>query len=337
MLLVLKRSLYFSMLAVLLALPVNGQSKVGTTAASFLQIGVGARGVAMGETAVASGRDLSSLYWNPALGAELDGHHLYFNHVDWFVGIDLNYGSAMLNLGNQGRFALTVYTMTSTEMDVITEERVQGTGEVFRVQDLSFGLTYSRALTDRFNLGITAKLVRSSIWNMNATTAAVDVGLTYRTPFEPVTLGMSISNFGGEMRLTGSDTAVRVDLDPRVGGNNDGLVANLQTNSWDLPVTLRFGVAIEALNTRMSQLTLSGDALFSNNNNGFMNAGLEYGVMNIFFIRGGYRQLMLEDAEGGLSLGAGIAYRGIHADYAFIDRGLLGTVNYLSLGVSIGG
>ena len=87
----------------------------------------------------------------------------------------------------------------------------------------------------------------------------------------------------------------------------------------------------------MSQLTLSGDALFSNNNNGFMNAGLEYGVMNIFFIRGGYRQLMLEDAEGGLSLGAGVAYRGIHADYAFTDRGLLGTVNYLSLGVSIGG
>jgi|GEM_PF-5491549 len=52
-------------------------------------------------------------------------------------------------------------------------------------------------------------MVRSSIWNMNATTAAVDVGLTYRMPFKPITLGMSISNFGGEMRLTGSDTAVR--------------------------------------------------------------------------------------------------------------------------------
>lgn len=330
-----KCSLCLAALATVLSLPAFGQSKVGTTAASFLQIGAGARGVAMGETAVASGRDLSSLYWNPALMAELDGHHLYFNHIDWFVDIDLNYGSAMLNMGNQGSFALTIYTMTSPEMDVVTEERVQGTGEVFRVQDLMFGLTYSRALTDRFNLGITAKLVRSSIWNMNATTGAVDVGLTYRTPFDPITLGMSISNFGGEMRLTGSDTAVRVDIDPRVEGNNDGLVANLQTNSWDLPVTLRFGVAVEALDTRMSQVTLSSDALFSNNNNGFMNVGLEYGVMNVFFLRGGYRQLLLEDAEGGLSLGAGVLFRGIHADYAFTDRGLLGTVNYLSLGISI--
>ena len=332
---IIKHAFFFATLVSCMALPASAQSKVGTTAASFLQIGAGARGVAMGETAVASGRDLSALYWNPALMADLDGHHLYFNHIDWFVDIDLNYGSVMLNMGNQGSFALTVYTMTSSEMDVITEERVQGTGEVFRVQDLMFGLTYSRSLTDRFNLGITAKLVRSSIWNMNATTGAVDVGLTYRTPFEPVTLGMSISNFGGEMRLSGSDTAVRVDIDPRVGGNNDGIVANLQTGSWDLPVTLRFGVAIDAMSTRMSQLTLSSDALFSNNNNGFMNAGLEYGVMNTFFIRGGYRQLFLEDAEGGLSLGAGILFRGIHADYAYTDRGLLGSVNYLSIGVSI--
>ena len=320
---------------IIMTVPAFAQSKVGTAAAGFLQIGAGARAVSMGETAVASGRDLSSLYWNPALVADLDGHQLYFNHTDWFVDIDLNYGSAMLNFGNNGRIALTVYTMTSQEMDVITEERVQGTGEVFRVQDLMFGLTYSRALTDRFNLGITAKLVRSSIWNMNATTGAVDVGLTYRTPFEPVTIGMSISNFGGEMRLMGSDTSVRVDLDQRVRGNNDGIIANLQTNSWDLPVTLRFGVAVEALETNYSTLIMSSDALFSNNNDGFLNAGLEYGVMNTFFIRGGYRQLFLEDAEGGLSLGAGILFKGIHADYAYSDRGLLGAVNYLAFGISI--
>ena len=314
---------------------VYAQSKVGTTAASFLQIGAGARGVAMGETAVASGRDLSAIFWNPALIADYTGHHIYFNHINWFVDIDLNYGSAMLNMGNGGRVAVTVYSMTSSEMDVITEERVQGTGQVFRVQDLMFGVTYSRSLTDRFNLGITAKLVRSSIWNMNATTGAVDVGITYRTPFEPVTLGMSISNFGGELRLTGSDTAVRVDLDQRVNGNNDAIVANLQTNSWDLPVSLRFGVAVEAYNTRVSQVTISSEALFSNNNDGFVNAGLEYGVMNLFFLRGGYRQLLLEDAEGGLSLGAGVVFRGVHADYAFVDRGLLGSVNYISLGISI--
>ena len=172
---------------------------------------------------------------------------------------------------------------------------------------------------------------------MDASTGAVDVGLTYRTPFEPITLGMSISNFGGEMRLVGSDTAVRVDLDERVRGNNDAVVANLYTNSWDLPVMLRFGVAVEAMKTPFNQVTLSSEALFANNNNGFLNTGIEYGVMDTFFVRGGYRQLFLEDAEGGLSLGTGIHFRGIHADYAFSDRGALGAVNYLSLGIQLGG
>ena len=33
----------------------------------------------------------------------------------------------------------------------------------------------------------------------------------------------------------------------------------------------------------------------------------------------------------------GAAYLGIHADYAYTDRGLLGKMNYLTLRVSIGG
>ena len=104
------------LLMALAVMPAQAQSKVGTTAAGFLQIGAGARGVAMGETAVASARDLSAVYWNPALAADLDGHHVYFNHTDWFVGIDINYGSAMLNLGNAGRFAFSVYSLTSQEV-----------------------------------------------------------------------------------------------------------------------------------------------------------------------------------------------------------------------------
>ncbi|MEM1268828.1 MAG: PorV/PorQ family protein [Bacteroidota bacterium] len=312
----------------------NAQSKVGTTAAGFLQIGVGARGVSMGETAVATGRDLSSLYWNPALAADLRGGAVQFSNTQWFAGIDLNYGAAMLDLGTAGKVAVSAYAMTTGEMDVITEERVDGTGEVFRVQDIMFGLTYSRRLTDRFNIGGTAKYVTSQVWNMSASSMAVDVGLTYRTPFDRVVLGMAITNFGTEMQLDGTDTAVRVDLDPRVRGNNDGIVANIRTGNWDLPVAFRFGAAYELMNTRANQLTVSADALYPNNNESYLNAGLEYGIMELLYLRGGYRQLFLADAEGGLSLGTGLAYRGLQADYAFVDRGRLGGVQYVSVGFS---
>jgi hypothetical protein len=40
-------------------------SKVGTTAAQFLKIGVGSRAVGMGGAFVAVADDITSLYWNP--------------------------------------------------------------------------------------------------------------------------------------------------------------------------------------------------------------------------------------------------------------------------------
>ena len=41
-------------------------TKVGTTAAQFIKLGVGARAIGMGGTFVAEASDLSALYWNPA-------------------------------------------------------------------------------------------------------------------------------------------------------------------------------------------------------------------------------------------------------------------------------
>jgi hypothetical protein len=308
--------------------------RVGTTAMSYLQIGVGARGVAMGETAVAHGADLSSLYWNPALAAGLGGGQAYFAYTDWIAGVALTYGSVMFDLGGMGQVAASVYVMNSGEMEVTTEILQDGTGERFEVQDVTFGVTYSRALTDRFAIGGTAKLIRSSIYNMAASTGAVDIGLTYRTPFDPVTLGLSISNFGGEMQLSGPDTIVRVDLDPEAGGNNGGILGYLATGEWDLPVTFRIGLAYEAIQSRTSSLTLSTDALYPNSNLNYLNTGVEYGFMDTFFVRGGYRQLFLEDREGGLSAGVGLSVRSVFADYAFSDRGDLGAVHFLSMGVA---
>ena len=40
--------------------------RVGTTSASFLEIGIGGAGIAMGDAYVASAGDLSAIYWNPA-------------------------------------------------------------------------------------------------------------------------------------------------------------------------------------------------------------------------------------------------------------------------------
>ncbi len=54
-----------SLYIILLSIIVPSQSKVGTTAAQFLGIGVGSRAMSMGGAFTAMYGDPSCLYWNP--------------------------------------------------------------------------------------------------------------------------------------------------------------------------------------------------------------------------------------------------------------------------------
>ncbi|MDZ7340373.1 MAG: PorV/PorQ family protein [candidate division KSB1 bacterium] len=328
----MKKSLFVIFIVFCLVLSAEAQTKVGTTAAGFLQIGPASRIMSMGEAAGALATDVTSLYWNPALGADLTQNQVYFNHISWFADIKLEYGILMLNLGNWGKVAASFYTLNSGQIEVTTEERPEGTGEKYDAQDLMIGLTYARRLTDRFGIGGTVKFIRSTIWNMNASTMAMDLGLAYQTPLQPVVIAMSISNFGGEMQMTGTDAAIRFDPDPRVSGNNDGIVGYQATRSWDLPVNFRFGISYKLLNSANNHLVINSDILYPNNNQNYVNVGAEYRFMNICFLRTGYRQLFLDRSEGGLSLGMGLKYRNLQVDYGFADHGRLNAVQYFALG-----
>lgn len=310
------------------------QSKIGTTAAAFLQIGVGGRSVAMGETAGGSALDASSIYLNPALAASLTSSQVYFFHNAWFAGINLEYGAALLNLGRWGNVGASFYIMNSGQIEVTTEERPEGTGEKYTVQDFMIGLTYTRSLTDRFNIGGTLKLIRSAIWNMSASTMAVDLGLSYQTPLRPITIAMSISNFGGEMQMSGTDLSIRFDPDPRVNGNNDGVVGFQATRSWDLPVSFRFGASYRLIDSRSNKLLINSDVLYPNNNYNYVNLGLEYCLFNMYYVRAGYRQLFLKDREGGLSIGGALRLRNVQLDYAFSDWEHLNFVQSLGIGLN---
>jgi long-subunit fatty acid transport protein len=60
-------------------------SKVGTTGAAFLKIGVG-RSTAMGDAFVAIADDASASYFNPA-GLARVNRQIALNHVDWIADV----------------------------------------------------------------------------------------------------------------------------------------------------------------------------------------------------------------------------------------------------------
>ena len=64
--------------------PNLGGQRAGISAFQFLKIGVGARGVAMGESFVAVANDASALFWNPAGLVQFNQNEIIFDLLSEF-------------------------------------------------------------------------------------------------------------------------------------------------------------------------------------------------------------------------------------------------------------
>lgn len=323
--------------AVALSLPGYGRdvTKVGTTAAPFLGIGVGARPLALGGAFVSIADDASALYWNVAGVAKQTRPQIIFNHSDWLADINFDYAGIVVPAGYLGTFGVSLTSLSMDDMEQTTEDQPNGTGVEFGVSSVAFGLHYARALTDRFSIGFTGKYIRESIWNSSASGMAVDVGTLFETPFWGLRLGMAITNFGTKMRMAGDDLLIQVDPDPTISGNNERINANLETGRFDLPLNFRFGMSMDVVDTEQSRLTVAVDATHPNDNAESVDAGFEYVFNNFVALRGGYRNLFIEDSEQGFTVGGGINYRlqtfGFLLDYAYEDFGRLENIQKFTI------
>lgn len=315
-------------------------SKVGTTAAAFLDIGVGPRALAQGGAFVAAVDDATSLYWNPAGLSRLQRGEAFATHAEWLGGLDFNVAAVALPIAG-GTAGVQVTMLRVPDMLVRTEDFQQGTGETFNAADLAVGVSYGRQVTDRFRLGGTVKYIEQRIWNESASGLAVDLGTQFQTDFfGGLTIGAAVTNFGGDLRLGGRDLRRFFDPSPTETGNNGSVPVDASTEAWGLPLSFSLGVAVKPLRTRLQQLTVSVDALHPSSNYESLNAGFEYGFRERFFLRGGYEGLFLPDHEGGLSGGVAVHYPLPYAgglaklDYAYRHAGRLGGAHVVGLAVT---
>ncbi|RMG61010.1 MAG: hypothetical protein D6715_14430 [Calditrichaeota bacterium] len=313
-------------------------SKRGTTAATFLEIGVGARALGMGSAFTAMADDPSALYWNPAGIAKLTRNGVILNHTEWIAQTRFDYLGGVFHTGRYGTIGFSLTSLTMDDMEVTTIDEPDGTGQLFNASDFAASLTYAMRLTDRFSIGLTGRVIRQIIWQMDAVGFGVDIGVHYQTPFSGLTFGATMRNFGTKMRLQGKNTLVLHDPDPSTTGNNGRIPANQQTESWPLPLTFRVGLAYQLLNSSTHRARLSLDAEHPNDNYESLHLGGEYVFRNVVAVRAGYRSMFLDQSEESITLGAGLFYPllgnvMVHLDFAYIDFGLLDSVYKYSLGI----
>ena len=200
------------------------------------------------------------------------------------------------------------------------------------------GLTYAYNLTDRFSLGGTVKYIQQKIWNSSASSIALDLGVLFHSDIYGLRIGATITNFGSAMRIDGKDLLVQHDIDPNSSGNNDQILANLQTDDFPLPLTFRIGLAMDVVDSDDHRVTLAADALHPNDNDESINVGMEYIFSSLIAFRVGYKSLFLDNSEEGLTAGVGLNYDftndfGVRVDYAYQDFGILDYTQHFSLGI----
>ena len=308
-------------------------TKVATTAAPFLTVGVGARAQAMGNVFTAVADDASAMFWNVGGIAQLEHNEIMFNHSSWIADIAYDCGSIVFPVSDLGSFGIGVMSINYGEFEQTTENNPQGTGVMFTAKSLAMNISYARKLTDKFAIGFSGKYVEENIFNSKASGMAVDVGFLYTTPFTGLTMGMSISNFGTKMQMSGDDLLVKVDIDQTISGNNDQVNSRIETGRYDLPLLFRFGLAYELLNTDENKLIVVSDALHPNDNYESVNLGVEYQFKKLIAFRAGYSSLFLQDSEEGLTLGGGLLLDeyGIRFDYAYESFGKLKSIQKYTL------
>jgi len=327
-----------------LAQPSLGQqevTKVGTTAANFLNLEVGARAVSLAGAFTAVANDVSALHWNAAGIAHMNNMTFGYNNVNLYADISHSFIGFVMPMGANNVFGLSLNYVDIGKIERTTIEEPDGTGLLFDNYDMAVGVTYARMLTDRINFGITGRWVHEQIWQEKANGFCADIGVIFNPGLSGLKVGMSITNLGPDMTMDDGplQTFSFEPDDDQVGVGNRDLDAKLIVEKYPMPLSFQIGVALDIMGRDSKILKNTSNRLSGmfEINDAFDNAmrakyGLEYEWRKLLALRAGYKQNydLATFAYGG---GLKIPFQGldIRFDYAMADYGDLGNVHVTSV------
>lgn len=162
----------------------------------FLNIGAGAKGLAMGGTQVATVSDATAGYWNPAGLAHIKNSSFSLMHAEYFAGIGkYDYASFAMPLGDPDYSTRTLgFSLLRFAVDDIpnTLFLVEPDGSInynnirsFSSADYAFLVSYGQKLIDdedhSLSFGFNAKVIHRSVGSFaKAWGFGLDAGVQYR-------------------------------------------------------------------------------------------------------------------------------------------------------------
>ncbi len=304
-------------------------SKVGSSGAQFLKIGVGSKYQAVGEATVAFVDDAYAMYWNPAGLVGVTEQQTVFTNVNYLLDIKLNYFGFAKHFEDVGVFGISATVLSMDDLEITNFENQNGTGEFYSASSYTIGLSYAKQLNAKVAFGATLKYVGETIHHLNSSSIAFDFGTVLETGFNSLRMGMSISNMGPKMSFSGSDL-----IFSSIDDNGVITTSEKKASTYELPLIFRIGFAYDVNLTDKSIMTLLSEFKHPNDNTEQGAIGGQYGYDNKYFLRGGYK---INYDEEGLSFGGGLntslgEESSMFIDYAWQDFGRLSTTQRFSIG-----
>ncbi len=312
----------------------------------FLKVMPSARITAMGDASVAFIDGVDAVYWNPAGLTSIQNQEMTATYTLWIFDTKQDAVAYGINLGEFGvlgaQFQMTdIGTIQETKASFTKFDAAGNfnpglTGNTFTPLSVLVGVSYASKLTDHFSTGLSLKYATETLWdggtadaplenkagavvekyNSTAKVFLFDFGMRYNTGYRSVQIGASVQNFGSQVKFAVEDYPAPLQFRLGICGNLMGKDALF-------------------INDEQSRLTLSYEILQPNDYDQQMHFGVEYGFMDLFCLRTGYKYNY--DNEG-VTFGGGIKTEVpglfLNVDYSYGSMGTyLGNVHRISVGV----
>lgn len=300
--------------------------KLAQTGFQFLSVVSDARGAAMAEALTSMQVGSSALFFNPAGMSEMENTFDFSGSTNKWIA-DITHSTISFSFkpgtGSYGVFGLSAQFVNygdfyGTRVNKADPKGYEDTG-IFSLTATAIGLGYAKQLTDRFSIGAQVRYVRQSLGESTIavitksdTTKEVitnklnpvifDFGTQFRTGIKSLVFGMSIRNFSSEVKYA--------------------------EEGFQAPLTFTLGISMNVMDLfdRLpfkQSLYVSVDASHYRDKPEQVKVGLDYRLLDMFSLRGGY---ISNNDESDFSFGIGVTKYGFAFDYAYTPFGVFNNV-----------
>ncbi len=262
------------------------QTKLAQSGLKFLSIGGSARATSLADAVTSVEGNSDNIFYNPAsISRQKNEIDVTFSNTSWIANI--NYINAAITYAPQdalyGVFGVSIASVDYGDFYKTIPGPDGGALDIgiYKPTAMALGLTYSRALSDKFSVGGNLRYIYQDfgsqivggdysnyeMQDIDISVIAFDFGVLYKTGFKSLNFGMSIRNFSQE-------------------------IAYFEEN-FQLPLSFKLGLSMNLLDffevpAETHSFLFSVDAEHPRDNVEMLRLGAEYTFNKTFSIRTGY-------------------------------------------------